>query len=116
MDGTRELVDAAQVGTALAVLSGVSLVAATALMILGRLRKSEGMVRAALLTAAGILLYPLWVVYNQIEDHFGLDSLTALGLNLALFIGIGIAGGLALRRLIAPTLTHHGDKETGREG
>lgn len=115
MDGTRELVDAAQVGTALAVLSGVSLVLATVLMILGRLRKSEGMVRTALLVAAGMLLYPLWMVYNQIEDHFGLDSVTALVLNLALFSVVGIAGGLALRRLLAaPGLGHHGDTETQR--
>lgn len=113
MDGTRELVDAAQVGTALAVLSGVSLVLATVLMILGRLRKSERMVRTALVVAAGMLLYPLWMVYNQIEDHFGLDSVTALVLNLALFSVVGIAGGLALRRLLAaPGLGHPGDTET----
>jgi hypothetical protein len=116
MDGTRELVDPAQVGTALAVLSGVSLVAAAVLMIAGRIKNANGLVKAALVFSAGILAYPLWVVYNSIEDHFGLDSVVALLLNLALFSVIGIVGGLALRRLWPDeSFSHHGDTETRRE-
>ena len=112
MDGTRELVDLALVGTALAVLSGVSLVAATGLMIWARVKKSVTMARTALLVAGGILLYPLWMVYNGIEDYFGLDSVTALVINLALFGAVGIAGGLALRGFGSPR--RHGDTETGQ--
>jgi hypothetical protein len=116
MDGTREIVDAAQVGTALAVLSGVSLVLATALMIFGRIKGSPALVRTALVFTVGMLLYPLWVVYNGIEDHFGLDSVAGLLVNLALFCVIGIGGGLLLRRLWpSEENSNHGDTETRRE-
>lgn len=99
MDATRELVDAAQVGTALAVLSGVSLVIAVVLIILGRLKGSDGLVKASLTLSFAVAAYPLWYVYNLIEDRFGLDSILALFLNLALFVVVGIVGGMALRRL-----------------
>ena len=98
MDGTRELVDAAQVGTALVVLSLLALLAAPALLFLGRKLEKPVLVRCGLLAAAVVALYPLWLVYNRIEDHFGLDSVAALLINMALFILVGAAGGLVLRR------------------
>jgi hypothetical protein len=54
--------------------------------------------------AAGIfvgLLGPvnwlLWRVYNTIEDHYGLDSVNAMLLNLALFAALGLAVGISVR-------------------
>jgi Kef-type K+ transport system membrane component KefB len=94
----RELVDAAQVGTALAVLSVMALLAALGLGFQVRRRRSAALVRAALIAGAVALVYPMWVVYNSIEDHFGLDSVAALLINLALFMAAGAAVGLALRR------------------
>jgi hypothetical protein len=35
----------------------------------------------------------LWPIYNAIEDHFGLDSLAALGINFALFLAVGATCG-----------------------
>jgi len=101
MDGTRELVDAAQVGTALAVLSIVALCLAVVLgaMFVRDGRRSPGLARAALLAAVGILVYPLWAVYNSIEDRLGLDSVAALLLNLALFAVVGVVVGLLARRV-----------------
>ncbi|MCC2671554.1 MAG: hypothetical protein K0Q72_4025, partial [Armatimonadetes bacterium] len=89
MDGTRELVDAQTVGLALAVVSGLALLLAPVLLMLGRSRKSVSLTQAALLSGCAALLYPLWRVYNLIEDHFGLDSVAALLINLALFAGVG---------------------------
>jgi len=40
----------------------------------------------------------LWSVYNTIENHFGLDSIVALIINFAIFVCIGLAAGLLLRR------------------
>jgi len=94
----RELVDAAQVGVALAVLSGGALLAALLLGYLGRARRSARMARGALLAGAVAALYPLWLVYNAIEDRFGLDSVAGLLINLGLFAAVGVAGGLLLRR------------------
>jgi hypothetical protein len=99
MDGTHELVDAAQFGRALLALSALGAVLALALLLIDRKRPSMGRRRAALLSAVGALVYPLWLVYNGIEDRFGLDSVAALLINLALFAAVGIAGGRLLRRL-----------------
>lgn len=60
--------------------------------------------RGALAIGAAVgLLGPanwlLWRVYNGIEDHYGLDSVKAMLLNLALFAVLGIAVGLGIRWL-----------------
>jgi hypothetical protein len=99
MDGTRELVDANTVGTALAVLSGSALLLLALFGLLAKSRGAAGAKRGALLSGCGVLLYPMWLVYNGIEDHFGLDSVAALLINLTLFIVVGALIGLALRRL-----------------
>lgn len=100
MDGTRELVDAGQVGVLLAVLSGLCLLIAPLSYSLHRRGGPSGAAwfKAALLALVGLLIYPLWLVYNAIEDALGLDSVAALLINLALFVGIGGAIGLAMRR------------------
>lgn len=113
--GEREIVDAAQVGQVLAVLSGAALVLAALLVVLGRVRNRSGCVRAGWVVAAGILAWPLWMVYNRIEDQFGLDSVAALLINLALFVAVGVGGGFLIRKLWAsPDLGNHGDTETQR--
>lgn len=37
--------------------------------------------------ALGPWVYALWRVYNLIEDHYGLDSVKALGINAVLIVG-----------------------------
>ncbi|HEU4753174.1 MAG TPA: hypothetical protein VFU47_08695 [Armatimonadota bacterium] len=95
----RELVDAGQVGVALAILSGLALLAALLLGAAFRTRKRAGLLRGALVAGALVLAGPLWQIYNGIEDRFGLDSVAALLINLALFVALGAAAGLLLRRL-----------------
>jgi hypothetical protein len=97
MNEMRELVDAGQVGIAVAALSGLALVAAAVL--LATSRGKIGARRLGLIAAALVPAWPLWLIYNAIEDHFGLESVAALLINLALFAAVGIGIGLALRRL-----------------
>lgn len=55
-------------------------------------------VRSREVTAYGVVLVlsePLWLIYNAIEDAFGLDSIKALLINAALFIGVGLLGRVA---------------------
>jgi hypothetical protein len=106
MDPTRELVDATQVGTALAVLSVVALVLAGGLYARGRRP-------GAFLAGCAVLLFPLWLVYNGIENALGLDSVAALLINGVLFAALGTGVGLLYRRL-SPEAAHHGDTETRR--
>ncbi len=47
----------------------------------------------------GPINWLLWHVYNRIEDHYGLDSVKAMLLNLALFAALGLAAGAAIRLL-----------------
>lgn len=99
MDDTRELVDTGKVGAALALLSVLALALSLALGARSRSRAGAALRRGALLSGAVVLVWPLWLVYNAIENRFGLDSVAALLLNLALFAIIGTAGGLLMRRL-----------------
>jgi hypothetical protein len=99
MDGTREIVDAAQVGMALAALSGVGLVLAIVLLTTAKAKKAAGALKGGLLGACAVLLYPMWLIYNAIEDALGLDSVAGLLINLALFAVVGIAVGMVLRKV-----------------
>jgi glucose uptake protein GlcU len=47
----------------------------------------------------GPLLYILWFVYNAIENHYGLDSVKALLINLGLFTVVGIVVALLFARI-----------------
>src|SRR3569623_1482752 len=84
VDPTREIVDPVQVGHLLAGLSVLGLLAAVGLGLASR-GGSLALRRGAILGAAAVLAYPLWWIYNGIEDHYGLDSVLALLLNAALF-------------------------------
>lgn len=111
MDATREIVDAAAVGTALAVLSGVALLVGLALLMMARGSKTAK--RTGMAAVCVALVFPMWRIYNAIEDALGLDSVAGLLANLALFVVLGIGMGLALRRFW-PTEARgpHGDAET----
>ena len=112
MDPTREIVDAGAVGAALAVLSGVGAVVGLALLALAR--RSAPAKRAGLVAICVAFVFPLWVVYNAIEDSLGLDSVAGLLINLALFVVIGIGAGFVLRRLWpSDPEGRRGDAETG---
>src|SRR5436189_2473274 len=39
----------------------------------------------------------LWHIYNRIEDHYGLDSVKAMLINLALFAALGLSVGIGIR-------------------
>ena len=41
----------------------------------------------------------LWHVYNAITDRVGLDRVSNLFINLALFVGLGVVIGIASRRV-----------------
>ncbi len=51
----------------------------------------------------GTLVLAMWFVYNALTNHYGLDTVKNLLINLAVFIGVGLAAGLILRRLPRPT-------------
>jgi len=73
----------------------------------GALRRqvARGVGLGLLCGASGPAVLGLWRVYNAIVDHYGLDSVTGLLINLGLFAAIGLLLGLAVaamwRRLAA---------------
>src|SRR5436309_9367306 len=95
----RELVDLAAVQWWFTVL-------AVALPLLGigigsvlqfRARRAGSLAIGIALGLLGPINWLLWRVYNGIEDHYGLDSVKAMLLNLALFAALGIAVGIGVR-------------------
>jgi hypothetical protein len=50
----------------------------------------------------GPAIWGFWAVFNAIENHYGLDSLKALGINFLIAIGIGVA--FAVLFYLAPRL------------
>jgi hypothetical protein len=99
MNDTKELIDVGTMGMALAVLSGAGLLLAPFCLWMANEKASDGWRKIGLVALCLVLTWPLWLVYNRIEDHFGLDSVAALLLNLALFAVLGVALGFILRRV-----------------
>lgn len=69
--------------------------------IIGKIRKTE---RSSLIIGiiCGVftaLVAILWQVYNLIMNHYGLDSVKALLINVFLFLSIGVLTGLCLRKI-----------------
>jgi drug/metabolite transporter (DMT)-like permease len=62
-----------------------------------RSRRPGALVTGILIGLLGPANWLLWHIYNRIEDHYGLDSVKAMLINLALFAALGIAVGLVFR-------------------
>jgi len=90
-----------------AVCLGVPLLALVLGAAIGRARLGlgRGLSLGALIGLLGPLGWVLWLVYNLVINRYGLDSVQALLINLALFSLAGVMGGAALgwawRRLAA---------------
>jgi drug/metabolite transporter (DMT)-like permease len=62
-----------------------------------RSRRPGALVTGILIGLLGPANWLLWRIYNRIEDHYGLDSVKAMLINLALFAVLGITIGLIYR-------------------
>jgi hypothetical protein len=62
-------------------------------------RLKQGVVAGLIVGAANLVM---WNVYNGITDRLGLDTVKNLLVNLALFIAIGVVGGLVWGRMVKP--------------
>jgi hypothetical protein len=60
-------------------------------------RRPKSLTRGLLAGLLGPANWLLWRIYNAIEDRYGLDSVKAMLLNLALFAALGIGIGLSIR-------------------
>jgi hypothetical protein len=62
---------------------------------------SRGAVRGGLAGGlGGLLLWLLWRVTGAIQDRLGLDSVAALFVNFAIFIGLGLAVGILVGKVL----------------
>jgi hypothetical protein len=95
----RELVDLAAVErlfNLLAVLTPILGIGAGA-AIQSRAQRPGALLAGILFGLLGPANWLLWRIYNRIEDHYGLDSVKAMLLNLALFVVLGLAVGISIR-------------------
>jgi hypothetical protein len=105
MDDMREIVTVDQVDR---LFIGLALAAPLAGLLVRSLvrrlggRRREGALVGWLIALLGPLNLILWHVYNAITNHLGLDTVKNLLVNLALFLALGCAAGLALGYWIPP--------------
>jgi Na+/proline symporter len=113
----RELVDLAAVERWFGILAvalpflGVGIGAALQF----RARRPGALVAGILVGLLGPVNWLLWRIYNRIEDHYGLDSVKAMLLNMALFAALGLAAGAAIRYLSHQRSTIGDQLQTSRD-
>ena len=99
MEEMRELVTVEQADRAIAIIA-IALPALGlllgALVGLVRRRLAAGAATGALLGASGPAIWLLWRIYNGIIGRHGLDSVSGLMVNLALFVATGLLIGFAV--------------------
>jgi hypothetical protein len=95
----RELIDLTAVERLfLALAVAVPVLAVTGGAMLQARGRQPGALRSGILVGLlGPANWLLWRIYNGIEDHYGLDSVKAMLLNLALFAALGVATGIGVR-------------------
>ena len=109
MDEMRELID---LPTANAIVRAVAIGFPAAGLVIGaaagalRRRLGRDALLGLVIGLSGVLLWAMWLVFNAITNHYGLDSVKGLLVNLALFVVVGLVVGLvaalAWRRATAP--------------
>jgi hypothetical protein len=77
-------------------VAAVALVVMGAAVLVGWRKRPGGTRTGVMLAAAGPLLWLLWLVYGGIVQHFGLDSVKGLILNIAIFVIAGAVIGILL--------------------
>jgi len=93
----KELIDENVFVTGLYAFAGVIAFAGLLIALLaGRMKKPRGMVAGIALLLGGGALAGMWLVYNALTQHFGLDSVKGLLINLALFAAAGVLLGLII--------------------
>ena len=97
MDQMQELVTARQVNSLFLILAvGAPILGLFLGAVIGAQQKKpmKGAWTGLFIGLLGPLNLILWNIYNLITDHLGLDTVKNLLVNLALFVGGGIAAGL----------------------
>jgi drug/metabolite transporter (DMT)-like permease len=97
MDDMRELVSIEAVERLfvwLAVAGPVAGVFAGVLLGLRRRRVGPYAVRGMLFGLLGTVNWALWKMYSALTEHFGLDSVQNLLINLGIFLTLGLCAGV----------------------
>jgi NhaP-type Na+/H+ or K+/H+ antiporter len=105
MDEMRELID---LPTANAIVRAVAIGFPAAGLVIGaaagalRRRLGRDALLGLVIGLSGVLLWAMWLVFNAITNHYGLDSVKGLLINLAMFVvvgsAIGVVVGMVMRR------------------
>ena len=105
MDEMRELID---LPTANAIVRAVAVGLPVAGLVVGgvvgavRRRLVRDTLVGVVVGLSGVLLWVMWRAFNAITNHYGLDSVKGLLINLAVFVvvggAVGAGIGLVLRR------------------
>jgi DMSO/TMAO reductase YedYZ heme-binding membrane subunit len=93
----KELIDEKMFVTGLYIAaSAIAFAGLVFALVAGRMKKPRGMVAGIALLLGGGALAGMWLAYNALTQHFGLDSVKGLLINLALFAAVGVLLGLII--------------------
>lgn len=92
----QEIIDEKTFIAALTAVSIILLVSGAILAVIAWRSKPALRTAGIALMVSGVALGLLWLVYNKVTQHFGLDSVKGLGINLAIFVIVGVALGAAI--------------------
>jgi len=105
MDEMRELIDlptANAIVRALAIGLPAAGLVAGAVVGAARRRLGRDALAGLVIGLSGVLLWAMWGAFNAVTNHYGLDSVKGLLINVAIFVAVGGAVGaivgLVLRR------------------
>ena len=99
MNDMRELIDLPTAERLIRLVAiGLPIVGVVIGLIVGAIRKQIGKsgLGGLLIGLAGPLIWLLWLVYNRVMNHYGLDSVKGLLINLALFVVVGLGLGFGI--------------------
>jgi NhaP-type Na+/H+ or K+/H+ antiporter len=111
MDDMRELID---LPTANAIVRGLAIGLPAAGLVIGavvgavRRRLGRDALAGLVIGLSGVLLWAMWLAFNGITNHYGLDSVKGLLINLAIFVAVGVAVGLVVGLVLRRTQSHKG--------
>jgi len=107
----QELVTRAQADVFFAAIAALGALVAPVAGLTARRRQGDPLLAAMLWGGPLLLIGGMWWVYNAITDRVGLETVTNLVWNVALFVAVGVISGAAYTLISLRRYSRSGERE-----